>query len=295
MSFKSIGSAFKNMWRNLLMSGASILSVTATLVILGIILLLVVNVNQMTAELYNKIDMGTINIKDEVTPEQIEALKNEIEGMENVHDVKFLSKEEVYNEYVQQFKEEDREYYKSIKNPLPNVFEIRMVDISKVDELKAELEKKTEFENIKFANDLITEIVKVSNVVRNIAIVIVLILLLITILIINNTIRIGIASRSEEIFVMRYVGATRAYIRWPFLIEGIILGLIGAVISGVVIYFGYREILIFIKESLPGVINSAKFMNDTIILYSIAILNIIIGTGVGVMGSIFSMRKYLKV
>ncbi len=170
-----------------------------------------------------------------------------------------------------------------------------MVDISKVDDLKSFLETKTEFEEIKFANDLIRDIVKVSNVVRNIAIVIVLVLLFITILIINNTIRIGIAARSEEIFVMRYVGATRSYIRWPFAIEGIILGLIGSIISGVLIYYGYKEILIFIKESLPNVVSSTKFMNDSAILYSIAILNIIIGSGVGLIGSIFSMRKYLKV
>ncbi len=295
MGFRSIGKALKNMWRNLLMSGASILSVTATLVILGIILLLVVNVNQMTSELYNKIDIGTINLKDGLTNEKIQELKVDLENTDNVHSVKFISKEEVYNEYVQRFKEEDREYYKSIDNPLPNVFEIRMVDITKVDELKSSLEVKPEFAEIKFANDLIRDIVKVSNVVRNIAIVIVLILLIITILIINNTIRIGIASRSEEIFVMRYVGATRSYIRWPFLIEGMILGVIGSLISGVIIYFGYKEILIFIKESLPNVINSSKFLNDTAILYSIAILNVIIGSGVGLMGSIFSMRKYLKV
>ncbi len=295
MRFRSIGTALKNMWRNLLMSGASILSVTATLVILGIILLLVVNVNQMTAELYSKIDIGTINIKEGLTQQEMDELKLQLEDTDNIHSVKFISKDEVYNEYIQRFKAEDREYYKSIDNPLPNVFEIRMIDITKVDQLKSDLEKIEGFDQIKFANDLIKDIVKISNVVRNIAIVIVLILLLITILIINNTIRIGIASRSEEIFVMRYVGATRSYIRWPYVIEGIILGFIGSLLSALVLYFGYKEILIFIKEDLPDVISSAKFINDTQVLYSISILNVIIGAGVGLIGSIFSMRKYLKV
>ncbi len=295
MNMRSISTAFKNMWRNLLMSGASILSVTATLVILGIILLLVVNVNQITSELYNKIDIGTIYLDDGLTKEQINELQSQLEESDNIHSVQFISKEEAYNEFVQNFTIEDREYYKSIDNPLPNIFEIRMVDITKVDQLKSKLEKISGISKIKFANDLIKKIVRISNVVRNIAIVIVLILLLITILIINNTIRVGIASRSEELFIMRYVGATRSYIRWPYVIEGILLGFVGSIVSALILYIGYKEILLFIKPDLPDIVTATKFMRDINVLYSISILNIIIGAGVGLIGSIFSMRKYLKV
>ncbi len=295
MRILSMGSALKNMWRNLVMSIASILSVTATLVILGITLVLIVNVNQATLDLQQKIDLGTIKLKEGLSEQDIDRLNEKLQKTKNIKSVRFVPKDEVLERFIQQHSKEDREVYKSIKNPLPNVFEIHMLDISKVDALRETLSKNQEFTEIKFEKNLISDIVNLSKVIRNVAIVIISVLLFITVLIINNTIKIGIVSRSEEIFVMRYVGATRSYIRWPFLIEGIILGLIGALISGVIIFFGYKEILVFVQKSMPKLVQDSKFYRDGFILYSIGVVNIVIGVGVGLIGSIFSMRKYLKV
>lgn len=293
MRLKSFITAFKNIGRNFFLSTASIISVTATLVILGAILLLIVNINDGSKELKKSIDVGTVVIKQGVSQEGYDELKKSIKGVKNIKSVTLIDKDKALEEYKKNFKD-NPDLFSTIGNPLDDMFEIRIIDIEKVKEVEEAVLKLPNVERIYFKTDIIKNVVDMTSLVKNIAVILVVILTFITILIINNTIRVGIASRATEISIMRYVGATRGYIRWPYLIEGIIFGIVGGIISTLILYFGYKEILLFISENTKA-LSFTKFDNDIPILLNIGFVNLIIGVGVGVLGSVFSLRKYIKV
>ncbi len=277
-----------------MMSFASILSVTSTLVILGIVLLLILNVNNLTNEFTDKFDVMRVQVAYEYTPEQVDQLIAAYEADPNVESVLLITREEAFEQMKEDWGDEAELLEGLPDNPLSDTLEVRVLDVSLSDETYERLDNIDPNDTIYYYKTTIERILRISNVIRNVGIILIVVLLFITMLVINNTVRIGIASRKSQIQIMRYVGATRGYIRHPYLIEGIILGILGSVISSVLLYYGYLQVTDMAAANLAD-LTAQPLLNADVVILRIGILNLIIGIGVGLIGSLFSVRKYLKV
>ncbi|MCK5763207.1 MAG: ABC transporter permease, partial [Clostridiales bacterium] len=179
-------------------------------------------------------------------------------------------------------------------NPFPNTYIINLKDVIYADSIVNQLKNLEGIEEVKYYKDLINRIIDLTSYVRNIGLVLTLFLAAIATFIINNTIKLTINARRREISIMKYVGATSWYIRWPFILEGTILGFIGALISTGIIYLIYSYSFQLFTTQFYVVI-AAYMLNVKTIVNEILTLNIIIGTGIGALGSMVSIRKYLNV
>ncbi|MCD8091189.1 MAG: FtsX-like permease family protein [Clostridiales bacterium] len=150
-------------------------------------------------------------------------------------------------------------------------------------------------EKIRHATEEANGLVKINTAVRIFSLIIVVILCIISVSIIMNTIRLTVVIRKNEINIMKYVGATDWFIRWPFVIEGMLIGLIGSLIPTLLCFFGYTECLRLVAEKAPVINNIAEFASAVDIFIFIAPVTIIFGILLGIIGSASSMRKYLRV
>ncbi len=294
---RGIMHALKGIVSNTLMSIASIFSIGATLTILGMALMFVVSANELSESMLKKVDVVTIQVTEDITARESSEIKSNLEKVPNIVDVKFFSKDEVLANFIKTMDESDRELFEGITNRMPNIFELRVDDVNNLPVVKeklTQLDKDNLFAKIKFEQDLSQKLISISRIVRNVAILVIIALLVITFLIVNNTIRSGIVSRSKEISIMRYVGATRGYIRRPYIVQGIIFGLIGAMISILILYLGTTFVVNMVQKEILLSANIDKTQTLSV-LTNIGVLNIIMGVGIGLIGSIMSLRRYLKV
>lgn len=285
--------ALRNIFRNALMSFASIVSVAFTLVMLGMVLLLLINAEYATDKVGERFDTMRYLIPESAEADDIETLQAELIEIDNVTNVVLVTKEEAWQETMEDFGE-DAAAFEGMENPLPHVFQIQIADIEQADVTLQAIENIDPDDNVRYDRDVADIITNFARVIRIAGSVLVGALLFLTILSIVNTIRVGISSRQSEITIMRYIGATRQYIRGPFLIEGAILGLTGAALSAVTIYYSYHEVQLLVQTYLSRMSNEIM-ITDQRLLWQIMILNLIIGVGVGFLGSLYSMRKHLKV
>lgn len=286
--------AIRNIFRNALMSFASIISVAFTLIMLGLVLLLLINAEYATEKVGERFDTMKYEISDEVTADEMQALQTRIGEIDNVNQVVLITKEEAWAQMSEDFGDDAAAFEGMERNPLPNTFNIQISDIEKADQTLQAIEEIDPESNVYYNRDVADIITNFARVIRVVGSVLIVALLFITILSIVNTIRVGISSRQSEITIMRYIGATRQYIRGPFLIEGAILGLIGAILSAVVIYYSYQEVQHLVARYL-SMMSTQIMISDQKLLIQIMVLNLVIGACVGFLGSLYSMRKYLKV
>lgn len=298
MRIKSIGynvkECFKNLWRNRMMSVASISSVAATLLILGIIFVLIVNIAAMTQVAKDQFDTIQVYLDDELSISEIEDIGTGIFKLQGVKDVIFETKEEALEKMKLDWDQNGYLLDGLESNPLPNSYIVILDDINYSEYIVASIEDTAGIEEVKYYQEVIENIIKITDVIRRVGLFIMVVLIAISTFIISNTIKIAVHARRREINIMKYVGATNWFIRGPFLLEGIVLGLFGALISSVIIYFAYKYSYEAIMEQFYMFI-SAYLIRAQVIIKDVVFLFVIIGSGIGALGSIASLRKHLKV
>lgn len=290
----SLSQAKKNIFRNGLMSVASLFTISCCLLILGLFTIVTLNVNSFTQQVKDQCEIQLyINLGTDDT--RISQMADEILTFPNVKEVSFYSREELLayalndvfdgrEELIGDYSEED--------NPFSDSYKIVLKDISKTAETVKDLEKLSDVSHIENRQDIANVVISLSNAIKNISIVIMIILLLISIVIISNTVRLTVFNRRKEINIMKYIGATDRFIRIPFIIEGVLIGFIGAIISFAVVSWGYVVIYSKISNSYFDVVELIPYINLAPI---IAVAFIVFGCLIGIVGSAISMRKYLKV
>ena len=290
----SFSQAKKNIFRNGLMSVASLFTISCCLLILGLFTIVTLNVNSFTQQVKDQCEIQLyINLGTDDT--RISQMADEILTFPNVKEVSFYSREELLayalndvfdgrEELIGDYSEED--------NPFSDSYKIILKDISKTAETVTDLEKLADVSHIENRQDIANVVISLSNAIKNISIVIMIILLLISIVIISNTVRLTVFNRRKEINIMKYIGATDRFIRIPFIIEGVLIGFIGAIISFLVVSWGYVVIYSKISNSYFDVVEFIPYVN---LAPMIAVLFIVFGCLIGIVGSTISMRKYLKV
>lgn len=283
--------ALKSMKRNGLMTLASISTVALSLFMLGVFLCGVMNLNNMASNLENQVQLS-VYLKDGLTTEQIMDTGKQIKAIPNLKQLEFVNKEQAMKDFKERLGEQ-QQLVNALDgvNPLPNSY---VLTFEKPEDVKQTAKLVTTFEGVEsthYGQDIIEELFRITQIIRFGGIVLIAFLAGATLFIISNTIRLTVFARRKEIAIMKYVGATNGFIRWPFLIEGMLLGLIGAIIAVICVGWLYSFITIEVSRSLAffPLVPMFPFFYD-VILYLLAG-----GIVVGAIGSTISLRQYMKV
>ena len=292
-----IGEGFSNVFKNKKSTGASLMIMCATMIIFGIFLILGENINHFVEGVES--DQGIqVFVKNEATQEQIDELGEKIRAIDGVSTVEFVSKDEALEQMKERFGERQDllEGYEGENNIFTASYVVTLTDLTKSQAVQDQINTYSDVvKKINSKDEVITTLINLANGIKIVTGVILVLLIIISIFIIANTIKLTVHARRKEISIMKYVGATNGFIRWPFIVEGMIIGIIASVISIIIVGGAYS----FIAEKLVN----AEFMqliNMNLISFSdmfnsIIFVYMLLGIGIGVLGSVISMRKYLKV
>ena len=296
-----IGEGFSNVFKNKKSTGASLMRMCATMIIFGIFLILGENINHIVKEVEGSQGIQVF-LNADATDEQVkelgEKIRNiEVNGTKAVNTVVHKTKEDALNTMKERFKEKQDllSTFEGDNNIFSESYVVTLTDLNLSQDVQDQISK---FENVKkitSKDQTVTTLINLANGIKIVTGVILLLLIFISVFIIANTIKLTVHARRKEISIMKYVGATNNFIRWPFIVEGMIIGIMASAISIVIVGIVYNIIA-------DNLVNSQfmKLINMSLVSFgdmfnSIIITYMLLGIGIGAFGSIISMRKYLKV
>jgi cell division transport system permease protein len=284
---------FKNIVRNGWMTVASVGAVTMTLLLVGAFLGLILNLNHMAEKIEDDVVVKVL-IDLAANDEDVIALGKELEKVPGVENVVFSSKDEELNSLIDSMGEggEVWELYEQ-ENPLNHAYIIKATDPHDTDGIAKEVAKLNAVDSVSYGQEVAQNLFKFTDYARTVGIILIAGLVLTAIFLISNTIKLTIMARSTEIGIMKLVGATNSFIRGPFFVEGLLLGILGSIIPITVVLAGYKLI-----ESSVGGISSIGFVEMlpfNPFAWQLAGIILIVGAGIGIWGSLMSVRKFLKV
>lgn len=288
--------AFKNLWRNRIMGLASVGSIAAVLIILGFILLIVLNINNIALVTKESFDQIAVYIKEDVDESQISQMGKAFREIDGVMAVGFETKEFALNKMKDDWGEDAYLLEGLRKNPLPNTFIVQLDNVNYSDEVIDVLKTFDGVEEVRFYEDAVNTLIVIADFVKKIGTWLITILLLISVFIISNTIKITVLNRRKEIELMQYIGATNGYVRGPFIIEGLVLGLIGSLLAISVLMFGFNYFATLLSGRYIALLSgiSSYVISVNLILNDLIIIFLTIGVGIGILGSLISLKKFLS-
>lgn len=292
-SVRHVREGFKNIARNGWMTLASILAVTTTLVLVGVFLALVLNLNEMAKNIEDDVQINTL-IDVTAEEDEIIALGKEIEQIAGINRIQFSSNDEELQKLIESMGEQGSSWELFEQdNPLNHVYIVQAEDPEQTAKIAKQIEKLDHVQEVNYGEQVVQQLFEFNNYARAIGLALIIALVLTAVFLISNTIKITIMARSEEIGIMKLVGATNGFIRWPFFVEGMLLGALGSIIPIAVILIGYYYV-----ENNATELLSFSFV-ELLPYYPFAIqLSLVIlaiGVVIGVLGSVNSVRKFLKV
>ncbi|MBR0428336.1 MAG: permease-like cell division protein FtsX [Clostridia bacterium] len=289
-----IGEGFSNVFKNKKQAMTSIGMMCVTMLIFGIFFVIGENLNHFVGQVQSEQGIQVF-MKLDSTDEQISKLKQELLSIDGVNTVDFISQAQA----LQQIKERFGEKAYLLEGRDESIFQVSYVvtltDLSKSSSIQEQIKKLENVDEIKSSNETIGTLVKIAKGIRIATYVISICLVIFAIFIIANTIKLTVHARRREISIMKYVGATNSFIRWPFAVEGMIIGVIAGAIST-----GLLAVIYSVAVGNDGFVNFISKMGLTLLHFSdmvnlVIIVYLVLGIGIGVLGSTISMRKYLKV
>ncbi|HOK62363.1 MAG TPA: permease-like cell division protein FtsX [Soehngenia sp.] len=284
----------QSMWRNKSMGLASITSIAAVLMILGIVLVLILSINNVVNDTKLKFDEIEVFLEDQISREQMTKIEDTAKNVPGVVSVIYRSKEQALDLMKEDWGEDAYLLEDLETNPLPNSYIIKVEDIELADNLVNSIKTLDGVEEVKYYKDIIDKLLNFASYIRIGGMIIIAVLVFVSIFIISNTIKLTVTSRKREINIMKYVGATNSYIRGPFIIEGVFFGIVGALFSIVVVYFAYRYLYLNMNESFYNMFTFYLIPPESI-FSDITVIFLTLGAGIGAMGSMLSLKKFLNV
>ncbi len=284
---------FIGLIRHLAMSISSIMAVMVTLFLVSLFLILTVNLQQITDSVQSKVQIH-VQILNDVDLNGIGDLKREILAIPGVEAVEFSNKDDELNHFIESYGEEGKifEMYRGEKNPLRNAFIIEVAQGNIIDQVSTKIEALNGIESVNYGGLNALKLIEILNSVRDSGLILVSVLGILAIFLITNTIKMSIHSRMSEIQIMRTIGATNGFIRSPFMVEGMLIGIFGAILPIIITIFGYR----YIYDSMNGVLLTSIFvLRPTFpFVYQLSYLLVMLGMIVGLLGSFISVSRYLR-
>lgn len=286
---------FQGMWRNRSMGVASVASISAVLVILGLVLILILSINNFVTDTTAKFDEIQIFLYDDIDDDEMIDIEETVMDNDGVISIIYESRDQALANMKESWGEEAY-LLEGLEdnNPLPDSYVVKIEAIEYADDVVNSIKGLDGVEKVQYDKEVIDKLLLVAEYIKMGGMVIIAILVFISIFIISNTIKITVTSRSREINIMKYVGATNNYIRGPFVIEGVLFGLLGALISLAIVYFGYDYFFNVVNEQFYSLF-SVFLVAPQMIFMDIAVIFSAIGIGIGALGSIVSMKRFLNV
>ena len=297
-SFRIIGrnirDAFKGVFRNFSLSFASISCITITLIVVAVSIVLSQNVDNFTKLVEKDVTIVSF-IDNEADKKEIEEIKDKIASIDNVDKIEYKSKQKITKEM-----RESSESFDSImknwdeeENPIQNTYQVKVVDINDIDKTAKEIKKIDGITLVKYGEGMVEQLISTFEFVHKICIGAVVALIIVTAFLISNTIKITINSRKTEIGIMRLIGASNLNIRIPFIIEGLVLGMLGSIIPIVGTIYGYNSLYRHFDGHLFS--DFIKLIKPVPFVYMTSLVLLLIGILVGMFGSWRAVKKYLKI
>ncbi|HHW28187.1 MAG TPA: ABC transporter permease [Syntrophomonadaceae bacterium] len=285
--FQEVG---RSLIRNSLLNFAAVGTTAISLFVLGVGVLLVINTNEIAKTIESDIEI-MVYMRHNLAEEDALTLEPLIDNISGVQETTFISRDEALKSLVKQFGDEVEESVGE-ENPLPDTIKVKISDPREVNKIAAEIEDLPGVESVRYGGqDFVKKLFSLTNWVRIIGLLLITLLGFCGIFLIATTTRLTIFARRREINIMKYVGATDWFVRWPFLLEGIILGFFGALLAVGVLYFSYGALIAKIQET----ISFLPLVNSSAVLFRIFEGLLAIGIVMGAVGSTFSVRRYLRV
>lgn len=273
------------------MSIASISTVAVSLFVLGIFMILVLNMNRMASFLESQVQIS-VYLKDDLSKEDIRGIGDDIRGLQGIDTVAFISRSDAEKRLRERLGEQA--YLLDAlgeENPLPDSYEVTVRDPSMVETTAQAIAEFKGVEQTKYGQDVVEHLFDITRLIRIFGLVLMLLLAGATLFIISNTIRLTVFARRKEVAIMKYVGATDWFIRWPFMLEGVVMGFAGGVIAAIALKLVYAAAAAKIYDTLAffPLIPEQPFMTI------IGMLIVISGMAIGALGSSISLKRFLKV
>lgn len=294
----SIKQGFKNIGRNKLFSIASIATMAACIFLFGLFFSVVTNFNYIVQKAEEGVAI-TVFFNDDVTDDQIRKIGDDLKAREDVLEVEYVSPEEAWEKFQKDYFGESSELAEGFKNDNPlgqsANYAVYMKDVSSQKDL---VDYALDLDGVRKVNksDVVAKTLSsVNKLIWYISAGIILILLAVSIFLISNTVTMGITVRREEIAIMKYIGAKDSFVKAPFVIEGILIGLIGTIFPLILLYFLYNKAIIYIMSKFSLLNNILDFLSVTKVYETLVPVSLLLGVGIGFVGSYVTIRKHLKV
>ena len=285
--------ALQNIWRNGVMSISSIFAVTITLLLIAVLAIIAINVNDITLSIENSLTIY-VKVDREATTKQAKKIGEQINMIDGVKKVTYSSKEQELQKLIESQTAENKKLFESYKknNPLGDAYAVEVKDAKNIDKVAKEIENLANVNEVTYCGSSTQDMINLLEHVRNGGAIFAIALTVVVLFMIANTIKMAITSRSTEIAIMRMVGASNWYIRLPFMIEGVFIGLFGSILPIIALYYGYS----FAYGQFSKVLSSSVMVLEQPFpfIWQLSGILILLGCVVGLIGSFFSVRRFLK-
>ena len=291
--FRHVRESFKSIGRNGWMTFASVSAVTVTLSLVGVFVVIMMNLNNFASGIENNVEVR-VHIGRTATEEQRNELEGKLKALEEVDTITFSPKEDELNKLIENMGEQGSAFELFEQdNPLNDVFVIKTHRPEEVVNVAEKAEKMNSVEIVKYGQGFVEKMFNIVDASRNVGIILIIALLFTAMFLISNTIKITIFARRREIEIMRLVGATNGFIRWPFFLEGLWLGILGSVVPIGLIAIGYKFLYENFSKTLT--IDYMELLPYNPFIFQVSLLILLFGAIIGVWGSLMSVRKFLKI
>ena len=294
-----IGEGIRNLFKNKKSTISSLVIMMATMLMFGIFFIIGQNVNYIMKTIEEDQGMQVFIIKD-ANIEEVEEIKGMISNIDGVATTEIFTKQDAFDQMKAKFKDHADVIDGYGVDIFPDSIIVKLTDLEKSAEVQEQIKQikindKDYIDEIRSSDKTINALINIANGVKIITGVLLILLVAISVFIISNTIKLTVHARRKEISIMKYVGATNSFIRWPFIVEGIIIGILSAIFTILVIYGGYTVIIQKIIQSMAQAHISVSLLSFNDLYKTILIVYFGLGIGIGIVGSSISMRKYLDV
>lgn len=295
----SVRQGLKNIWRNKIFSLASVATMICCIMMFGIFYAIVANMNHVVQEAEQGVAV-VVYFDEGTTEEQVAAIGDQIRAKTDiVSEVEYVSAEEAWIEFVGDYFKDNPELASGFEqdNPLANSnhYSIYLNDVAKQDELVKEIEQMEGVQRVD-SNQMVADVLSDFNAVLGyFSMGIVVLLLAVAVFLISNTVAVGISVRKNEIGIMKLIGATDFFVRAPFVIEGVVIGLVGSLLPITILYFIYKQVVQFVEMRFGFLTGIISFLPAGQIFGVLLPVGLLIGIGIGFLGSFLTIRKHLRV
>jgi len=294
----SVKQGIRNIARNRMFSIASIATMAACIFLFGIFFSIITNFNYIVEKAEEGVAIVVL-FDEDATDKQVEKIGNKLRNFDGVLEVKYVSSDEAWEEFQKSYLGDNPELAEGFKddNPLANSdnYEVYLETVERQDEVVEFAESLNGVRKVNRSDVVAKTLENFNRLLTIISAAIISILLVVAIFLISNTVSMGITIRKEEIAIMKYIGAKDSFVRMPFVLEGVLIGLIGAVIPLVGLYFMYSEAIAYVMERFSLLNNIVDFLPVTQVYQTLLPVGLALGVGIGFIGSFFTIHKHLRV